>query len=54
MDAKRTLQLFTAARRAAQLVHRGEPFAQQRRVYREFGYFDDLLAGRIPYEEVAE
>jgi radical SAM superfamily enzyme YgiQ (UPF0313 family) len=48
MDAKRTLQLFTAARQAVQLVHRGEPFAQQRRVYREFGYFDDLLAGKIP------
>ena len=39
---------FRAARQAAQLVHRGEPFAQQRRVYREFRYFDDLLAGRIP------
>jgi anaerobic magnesium-protoporphyrin IX monomethyl ester cyclase len=48
MDAKRTLQLFTAARQAVQLVHRGESFAQQRRVYREFGYFDDLLAGKIP------
>jgi radical SAM superfamily enzyme YgiQ (UPF0313 family) len=46
MDAKRILQLFTAARQAAQRVHRGEPFAQQRRVYREFGCLDDLLAGR--------
>jgi hypothetical protein len=51
MDAKRILQLFTAARQAAQRVHRGEPFAQQRRVYREFGYIDDLLAGRIEVSE---
>jgi hypothetical protein len=53
MDAKCTLQVFAAARQAAQRVYRGEPFAQQRRVYREFGYFDDLLAGRIPDEKVA-
>jgi hypothetical protein len=51
MDAKCVLQLFTAVRRAAQLVHRGDPFAQQRRVYREFGYFNDLLAGRIQVSE---
>jgi radical SAM superfamily enzyme YgiQ (UPF0313 family) len=48
VDAKRILQLFALARRAAHLVYRGEPFAQQRRVYREFRHFDDLLAGRIP------
>ena len=48
MDAKRILQLFALSRQATHLVHRGEPFAQQRRVYREFRHFDDLLAGRIP------
>jgi len=47
VDAKRILQLFALARQATHLVHRGEPFAQQRRVYREFRHFDDLLAGRI-------
>jgi hypothetical protein len=48
MDTKRILRLFARARRAARLVHGGEPLASQRRVYREFRYFDDLLAGRIP------
>jgi anaerobic magnesium-protoporphyrin IX monomethyl ester cyclase len=45
------LNLLHAARRTAALTHRNEPFAQQRRVYREFGYFDDLLAGRMQVSE---
>jgi hypothetical protein len=48
------LNLLHAARRTAALTHRNEPFAQQRRVYREFEYFDDLLAGRLRLEEVKE
>jgi radical SAM superfamily enzyme YgiQ (UPF0313 family) len=47
------LNLLHAARRSAALTHRNEPFAQQRRVYREFGYLEEMLAGRMPYEEVA-
>jgi len=46
MNAKRILELLAAARQAAGLAHRGEPFEQQRRVYREFGCLDDLLSGR--------
>ncbi|HEX9157986.1 MAG TPA: radical SAM protein [Syntrophales bacterium] len=53
LGTEHILNLLHAARRTAGLTHRNEPFAQQRRVYREFGYLDDLLAGRMPYEEVA-
>jgi len=48
------LTLFSLARRSAALIHLNEPFAQDRRVYREFGYLDDLLAGRVKLEEVEE
>jgi radical SAM superfamily enzyme YgiQ (UPF0313 family) len=51
LDAKRILEHLAAARQAAGLAHRGEPFANQRRVYREFEYLDDLLAGRIQESE---
>lgn len=46
LDAESILELLAASRRAAGLAHRGEPFAQQRRVYREFGVLDEMLAGR--------
>jgi hypothetical protein len=29
-------------------MHHDEPFAESRRVYREFGYLDEMLAGRVP------
>ena len=48
LGTEHILNLLHAARRTAGLTHRNEPFAQQRRVYREFGYFDELLAGRLP------
>jgi anaerobic magnesium-protoporphyrin IX monomethyl ester cyclase len=51
LDAESILGLLAAARREAGLAHRGEPFAQQRRVYREFGCLDDLLAGRLRLED---
>jgi radical SAM superfamily enzyme YgiQ (UPF0313 family) len=44
LETENVLDLLHAARRTAALTHSNEPFAQQRRVYREFGYFDDLLA----------
>jgi len=42
------LGLFSLARRTAALLYRNEPFAQDRRVYREFGFLDELLAGKVP------
>lgn len=48
LDTDRVLGLFALARRLAALLHRNEPFAQDRRVYREFGFMDELLAGRVP------
>ena len=42
------LNMLSLARRLAALLHRNEPFAQDRRVYREFGFLDDLLAKRVP------
>ena len=51
LGAEHILNMLHAARRTAALTHRNEPFAQQRRVYREFGYFDDLLAGRMQVSE---
>lgn len=54
LDTERVLKLMRAARRMAASTYGDEPFAQQRRLYREFGFLDDLLAGRIKLEEVAE
>jgi radical SAM superfamily enzyme YgiQ (UPF0313 family) len=54
LGTEHVLNLLHAARRMAAQRHHSEPFAQQRRVYREFGYLDDLLAGRIRIEEVEE
>jgi len=51
LETEHILNLLHAARRTAELKHRNEPFAQQRRVYQEFGYFDDLLAGRMQVSE---
>jgi radical SAM superfamily enzyme YgiQ (UPF0313 family) len=48
LGTEHILNLLHAARRTTVLTHRNEPFAQQRRVYREFGYFDDMLTGRVP------
>ena len=42
------LGLFSLARRTAALLYRNEPFAQDRRVYREFGVLDELLVGKLP------
>lgn len=42
------LNVLSLARRTAALLHRNEPFAQDRRVYREFGFLDDLLIGKVP------
>jgi len=54
LGTEHILNLLHAARRTALLTHGNEPFAEQRRVYREFGYLDDLLAGRLRLEEVKE
>ncbi|MGE5844815.1 MAG: B12-binding domain-containing radical SAM protein [Syntrophaceae bacterium] len=53
LDTNHILRLLDAARRMAAQRYGGEPCAQQRRLYREFGCLDDLLAGRLRYEEVA-
>lgn len=42
------LNMLSLARRLTALLYRNEPFAQDRRVYREFGFLDDLLAKRTP------
>lgn len=52
LDTERFLRLVNAARQTAARLFEGEPFAQQRRLYREFGCLDDLLAGRADLEEV--
>jgi anaerobic magnesium-protoporphyrin IX monomethyl ester cyclase len=52
LDTEHVLRLLRAARRLAAGLYGDEPFAQQRRLYREFGCLDDLLAGRIRLEEV--
>ncbi|HTZ38903.1 MAG TPA: radical SAM protein [Syntrophales bacterium] len=44
LETERVLELLHAARRRTALLHHNEPFAEQQRVYREFGYFDELLA----------
>jgi len=48
LEAEHILNLLHAARRIAALMHRDEPFAEPRRVYREFGYLDEMLAGKVP------
>ena len=48
LEAEHILDLLHAARRIAALMHRDEPFAEPRRVYREFGYLDEMLAGKVP------
>jgi len=54
LDMECMLRLFRAARRMAERAYGDEPFAGQRRLYREFGCLDDLLSGRVSLEEVAE
>jgi anaerobic magnesium-protoporphyrin IX monomethyl ester cyclase len=44
LETENVLDLLHAARRKAALLHQDEPFADQRRVYREFDYLDELLA----------
>ena len=51
LETERFLRLVNAARKTAARLFEGEPFAQQRRLYREFGCLDDLLAGRARLEE---
>jgi len=48
LATEHVLNLLHAARRVAALMHHDEPFAESRRVYREFVYLDGMLAGRIP------
>jgi len=48
LATEQVLNLLHAARRVAALMHHDEPFAESRRVYREFGYLDEMLAGRVP------
>jgi radical SAM superfamily enzyme YgiQ (UPF0313 family) len=44
LETEPLLEMLHTARRMTSDLHKDEPFAQQRRVYREFGYFDELLA----------
>jgi radical SAM superfamily enzyme YgiQ (UPF0313 family) len=51
LDTEHMLRLLGVARRMAARMYGDEPFAGQRRLYREFGCLDDLLAGRIQVPE---
>ena len=51
LDTNHILRLLDAARRMAAQRYGGEPHAQQRRLYREFGCLDDLLAGNVQVPE---
>lgn len=48
LDMSWILQLCDLSRRLAMLVHRQDRFFEQQKVYYEFGYLDELLAGRLP------
>ena len=54
LDTEHMIRLLGAARRMAARMYGDEPFASQRRLYREFGCLDDLLSGRAKLEEVEE